>query len=140
MPPRKVAAYLLDSCTQPVLQVERLSKLIETDVDEVKEDIRVVVINCSSTVDARLLRLYEQIEITLNQITGSPQYIAPYKASVCESLGAACMSGCSCERGRRGTRGNCAKGMAVHVWSTLLAGHSAVTMQARPAWLRLLSL
>ena len=87
MPPRKVAAYLLNSCTQTVLQVERLSKLIETYVDEVKEDIRVVVINCSSTVDARLLRLYEQIEIILNQITGSPQYIAPYKASVCKSLG-----------------------------------------------------
>ena len=87
MPPRKVAAYPLNSCTQTVLQVERLSKLIETDVDEVKEDIRVVVINCSSTVDARLLRLYEQIEIILNQITGSPQYIAPYKASVCKSLG-----------------------------------------------------
>ena len=78
-----------------MLQVERLSKLIETDVDEVKEGIRVVVINCSSTVDARLLRLYEQIEIIWNQITGSPQYIAPYKASMCRpvalpaSLGAA---------------------------------------------------
>ena len=76
----------MNSCTQPVLQVERLSKLIETDVDEVKEDIRVVVINCSSTVDARLLRLYEQIEIILNQITGSPQYIAPYKASLCKPV------------------------------------------------------
>eukprot|EP00891_Asterochloris_glomerata_P007512 jgi/Astpho2/7512/gw1.00114.27.1_t len=69
-----------DQQQQLEAEVERLSKLIETDVDEVKEDIRVVVINCSSTVDARLLRLYEQIEIILNQITGSPQYIAPYKA------------------------------------------------------------
>ena len=65
------------------LQVERLSKLIETPVREMVDSKRFEVINSTANVDKRLVKLFELIENDfLAKIMHSTQSIAPYKASV----------------------------------------------------------
>lgn len=64
------------------LQVERLSKLIETPVSNMVDTKRFEVINSTANVDKRLVKLFELIENDfLAKIMHSTQSIAPYKAS-----------------------------------------------------------
>ena len=64
------------------MQVERLSKLIETPVSDMVDSKRFEVINSTANVDKRLVKLFELIENDfLAKIMHSTQSIAPYKAS-----------------------------------------------------------
>ena len=64
------------------MQVERLSKLIETPVYDMVDTKRFEVINSTANVDKRLVKLFELIENDfLAKIVHSTQSIAPYKAS-----------------------------------------------------------
>ena len=66
------------------MQVERLSKLIETPVGDMVDSKRFEVINSTANVDKRLVKLFELIENDfLAKIMHSTQSIAPYKASAC---------------------------------------------------------
>ncbi|KAL3137000.1 hypothetical protein ABBQ32_006592 [Trebouxia sp. C0010 RCD-2024] len=61
-------------------EVERLSKLIETPVNEMVDSKRFEVINSTANVDKRLIKLFELIENDfLAKIMHSTQSIAPYK-------------------------------------------------------------
>lgn len=65
------------------MQVERLSKLIETPVDEMEVTKRLQIINSTVNVDKRLVKLFELIETDiLAKIVHSSQTIAPYKVSI----------------------------------------------------------
>lgn len=65
-----------------VIQVERLSKLIETPVDDMDVTKRLDIINSTVNVDKRLVKLFELIETDLlAKIVHSTQTIAPYKVS-----------------------------------------------------------
>lgn len=65
-----------------VLQVERLSKLTETPVENMDETKRLEIINSTVNVDKRLVKLFELIETDLlANILHSTQTIAPYKVS-----------------------------------------------------------
>lgn len=62
------------------LQVERLSKLIESPVSNMVDSKRFEVINSTANVDKRLVKLFELIENDfLAKIVHSTQSIAPYK-------------------------------------------------------------
>ena len=64
------------------MQVERLSKLIETPVSDMVDSKRFEVINSTANVDKRLVKLFELIENDfLAKIVHSMQSIAAYKAS-----------------------------------------------------------
>lgn len=65
-----------------MLQVDRLSKLTETPVDDMNETKRLQIINSTVNVDKRLVKLFELIETDLlAKIVHSTQTIAPYKVS-----------------------------------------------------------
>ena len=66
-----------------ILQVERLSKLTETPVDDMDETKRLEIINSTVNVDKRLIKLFELIEADLlAKIVHSTQTIAPYKVNL----------------------------------------------------------
>lgn len=83
-----------------LLQVERLSKLIETPVYEMGDKIRFEVINSTANVDKRLVKLFELVENDLlAKIVHSTQSIAPYKVSQAASFAAMSLfSECICSR------------------------------------------
>ena len=76
-------------------QVERLSKLIETPVDEMEVTKRLQIINSTVNVDKRLVKLFELIETDiLAKIVHSSQTIAPYKVSILRQIPLLCFSVC----------------------------------------------
>ncbi|KAK9807646.1 hypothetical protein WJX72_005259 [[Myrmecia] bisecta] len=61
-------------------EVERLSKLIESPVEDLLGAQRLAVINSTKSVDQRLRKLYELIENDVLSLLPTGQHISPYKA------------------------------------------------------------